>query len=172
MNLSWEWLLSSGQHACNNCSPILTDDWWSESPVCLTELYLNSSQPQNCSGILTELLWLCVQMFINSFSPGWGSQCLLLLCAADRQGFGECRCARASFKMAFKWSWTCSTRKLSQWEAPPPQGTPRCKLTGYLPLFHSTCSTSTGGLKAPSLKRISATKPFADCFSNSPLSIT
>lgn len=129
-------------------------------------------QPQNCSGALTELLWLRVPMFINRFSPGWGSQCLLLLCAADRQGFGECRCARASLKMGFKWSWTCSSRNLSQWEAPHPQGTLRCKLTGYLPLLHSTHSTSTGGLKAPSLQRISATKPLADCFSNSPLPIT
>lgn len=139
------------------------------SPVCLTELHLNPSQPQNCSGNLMELLWLHVQMLINRFSAAWGFQCLVLQTGRDLGNAG------VPEHQGLKW--TCSTRKLSQSKASHPQETLRCKLTWYLSLSHNTQATawhsiSTGGLKAPSLKRISATKPFADCFSNSPLSIT
>lgn len=77
-----------------------------------------------------------------------------------------------------KWVWNgTGPAQPEQWEVSHPQVTLRCKLTGYLSPFHNTQATawhsiSTGGLKAPSLKRISATKPFADCFSDCPLSIT
>lgn len=69
------------------------------SPVCPTELYLNSSQLYNGSGDLMEFLSFYLQALINRFEPAMRfSMRLLLLYAPDNQGLWEHRSARARGK--------------------------------------------------------------------------